>query len=238
MIRSPSPDQLEQKTSEQSTENHEVIDRPDDIKLQVAALFDSCIVEANRNKKVTVAENVFYRLGEETQTNAVLVKIYNAIPDNQARVITILPHHEQDSIRHIFYLRRVSGSESITTNFKIDHTEKSIDLAKIEQTFSNGQSTRKKIMEVDANGGFVDLHFDDEGNEVRLTDPDDCQPDLVVVSEAVTESVEEAVRHTTLEFERVEHPDGVEVPDEVPEGLFRAAVFGVKHRGEGLKIAA
>lgn len=203
MISSTRDKLFKKRSSEKSIEEQEGLSEAERIKLQFAAVFDGCVSEANESDEVSVGQNVFHQLGAMTHTEKILAKIIKTIPDNQARVITMLPHNEQGSVRHLFYLRRVSGDESITTHFKLDHTGADIERAKIEQTFSNGEGVRCKIIEVDSDGRFTDLHFDKGGEELRLTDPEVCRPDLEVVADGIHESVEDAVRHTTDEFERV-----------------------------------
>ena len=203
MISSTREKLFRKRSSEKSIEEQEGPSDAEKIKLQFAAIFDGCIREANESNEVSVDQNVFHQLGTKTHTEKILAKILRKIPDNRARVITILPHNEQDSVRHLFYLRRVSGDESITTHFRVDHIGAEIGGAKIEQTFSDGEGERCKIMQIDADGRFTDLHFDKSGQEVRLTDPEVCRPDLEVVADGIHESVGDAVRHTTDEFERV-----------------------------------
>ncbi len=228
---------VESSSSEQCTKSLEVLEA-ETIKLQFAAVFNSCVEKARGSDGVSIAEYEMTRYGSPAQIGFDLGEIYAKTPPNKANVITIKPRTNNENVKHIFYLNQVSGDKSLSTFFEVEHDGLNLQSAQLWQEIHDGDNVMEKRMSIDSAGNFKDVHTDASHRAHALTDPALCSPDLVVVSETVAESVETAVRHTTLEFERVEHPERVEGNDEVPEGLFRAAVFGIRHRGEGLKVAA
>lgn len=224
--------------SEQVTNSPEAL-RSKQTKLQFAAVFNSCVQKVRGGDGISVSEYTLTRRGSPAQTGYDLGEIYAKTLPNKANIITVNPRAEGQNVKHIFYLNQVSGDQALSTFFEVEHDGVSLQSAKLWQEIDDGGDVIEKRMSVDAEGNFKDIHKDASHRARALTDPALCIPDLMVVSETVAESVEDAVRHATMEFERVEHPDGPEEsPNEVPEGLFRAALFGAKHRGEGLKIAA
>lgn len=189
-------------------EEQEDLGEAERIKLQFAAVFDACIREANGSDGVSVAEYEVPRFQESEQTSRILDKIFKGTPPNQADVIAIRPLNAVDTTRHIFFLRRVEGEgegqQSLLTFFEIEHIGKEVRSAELLQIIKNGDEVREKILKVDPRGNFVDIHSNGDGRESPLTDAVACRPDLSVVSDSVGEaSLEEAVRHTTQEFDRV-----------------------------------
>lgn len=226
-----------------STEQYGALPEKDDpTKLQCAAIFDACIEQVKAGDGVSIEEYEFTSSAvDRVQAGLKLGRIIANTPVNEASVITIVGLDKAESIKHIFFLRKESksGKKSLETFFEIGFNGADMQSVHLMQTIKNGKDTKEKIINVDANGNIQDTHADKSGRSRPRTNPKVCLADLAVVADTVAEPVEEAIMHTTQEFDRVENPIKPEViSEEVPVGLFRAAVFGVKHRGETLEIAA
>ncbi len=228
-----------------STEQYGVLPEVDNqLKLQCAAIFDACIKQARGGDGVSLEEHCLpINVIDRVQTVGEIREIIANTPINEASAITVLGSDTAESMKHIFFLRKESksGKQSLETFFEIGFNGEDMQSVHLMQTIKNGKDVREKIITVDANGNIQDTHADKNGRSRPRTNPKLCLADLAVVADTVAEPVEEAIIHTTQEFDRVENPIEPKpevISEEVPDGLFRAAVFGVRHRGETLEVAA
>ncbi|MDO8335789.1 MAG: hypothetical protein Q7T74_03360 [Candidatus Saccharibacteria bacterium] len=232
---------IEAKLEPGSTEQYGKLPEVDDpLTLQCAAIFDSCIAQVRAGDGVSIEEyGLAVTAVDRAQTGRELGEIITNTPSNEASLITINSLEEIGNLKKILFLRQGSGKRSLETFFEIGYEGSEAKSVHLMQKIQNGDGFKEKIINVDANGNIQDMHANENGRSRLHTNPKTCIRDIAVVAETVAEPVKQAIKHTTQEFDRVENPNITgNVPEEVPQSLFRAVMFGVQHRGEGLKLVA